>query len=68
MKPLTAKQQAVLDFIKAYIEEHGYAPSLADVSAYFGVSVNGALCFVVALEKKGKIKRTQKISRGLAIL
>lgn len=35
---LTRRQREILDFIRAFIAEHGYSPSLEEIGAHFGLS------------------------------
>ena len=68
MKTLTARQQAVLDFIAAYLEEHAYPPTIREIADRFAISVKGAYDHVKALEKKGKIRLGENRSRALEII
>ncbi|HEY2572869.1 MAG TPA: hypothetical protein VGH65_02330, partial [Verrucomicrobiaceae bacterium] len=34
---LTEKQQAILDFIQKYLEEHQYPPSIREIGKHFGI-------------------------------
>ena len=60
MKTLTARQQAVLDFIAEYLEAHAYPPTIREIADSFAISVKGAYDHVKALEKKGKIRLGEK--------
>jgi repressor LexA len=65
---LTAKQQLIFDFIRGHIEEQGYPPTIRDICKAFDIkSPNGVMCHLRALEKKGKINRNLKLSRGITI-
>jgi repressor LexA len=65
---LTAKQQLILDFISRHIEGQGYPPTIRDICKAFDIkSPNGVMCHLRALEKKGKINRNLKLSRGITI-
>jgi repressor LexA len=35
---LTRRQREILDFIRGFITEHGYSPSLEEIGAHFGLS------------------------------
>lgn len=60
MKPLTRKQQAVLEFAKAQSVVNGRFPTVREISEHFGLkSPVGAMCHMQSLEKKGRI-----INRG----
>jgi repressor LexA len=65
---LTAKQQLIFDFISRHIEGQGYPPTIRDICKAFDIkSPNGVMCHLRALEKKGKINRNLKLSRGITI-
>jgi repressor LexA len=65
---LTVKQQQIFDFIRSYIEGKGYPPTIRDICKEFRIkSPNGVMCHLKALEKKGKINRNLKLSRGITI-
>ena len=34
--PLTRRQKEILDFVDAFLGEHGYAPSFEEIAAAFG--------------------------------
>src|ERR1700745_1431833 len=38
MATLTKRQKQMVDYLENYIDEHGYAPTLAEVGEYFGLS------------------------------
>lgn len=66
---LTERQQSVLDFIARYVEENDVAPSLQEIGAAMGaISPTAALAHVVALEKKGHLRRTPRERRGLEVI
>ncbi|MEY2878883.1 MAG: repressor LexA [Verrucomicrobiota bacterium] len=63
---LTARQQQVLDFIRAHQQRHGVAPSLREIQAHFGLaSPFGVQRHVDALAKKGALQRLAGKARGL---
>lgn len=57
MKDLTERQTLIYDFIREYILMKGYAPSIRDIARRFKMTPRGAQQHVIALEKKGYIKR-----------
>lgn len=67
-KQLTAKQQEVLDFIRGFIRLHGYPPSVTEIDKHFGVYRNSIVGHIVALERKGHLRRVPNIARGLVLL
>lgn len=65
---LTERQTEVLEFISDYITINGFAPSNQDIASAFGFSVNAAADHLGALEKKGAIKRTPRVSRSIVLI
>ena len=65
---LTSKQQHIFDFILKTIQDRGFPPTIRDICKQFDIkSPNGVMCHLRALQKKGKIKRDENISRGITI-
>jgi len=65
---LTPKQKKVLELIYNFIEESGFSPSLADLKNAINAASNQAvLNFLVALEKKGYIKREKGEVRSITL-
>ena len=66
MRGLTKRQQLVLEFIQDSIQEHGYPPTLREIGAHFGIrSTNGVNDHLLALERKGYLRREDMKSRAL---
>ncbi len=66
---LTDRQREVLDFVREYLEAHGVSPALTEIGAAMGgISATAALAHVVALEKKGYVKRDPHRARGLELV
>lgn len=69
MKPLTDRQQAVLDFIEQNVAEAGFPPTIAEIAAAFGVrSANSVRGHLQALARKGAIELVPSASRGIRLL
>ena len=65
---LTAKQQAVYEFIREKIRGRGYGPTVREIGLNFGIlSPNGVVCHLKALEKKGLITREPNMSRAIQL-
>ncbi len=65
--PLTAKQQAILD----YVREHTQAasPTSREIAAAFGfASPHAVTAHLDALEKKGRIRRLPGRSRNIEVI
>lgn len=65
---LPTKKRALLDFLKQYIERHGFAPTLTDIAKHFKVSslatIHEHLAF---LESAGFLKRKKGSAREIVI-
>ena len=68
MSELTERQQEIVDYIVSYKAEHEYPPAVRDMADNFGLSINGIVCHLKALEKKGVIERDKYVSRGIRVL
>jgi SOS-response transcriptional repressor LexA len=51
-----ASEQESLKFIKKYIEDNGWAPSIREIAEGIGRSVNASYLAVQRLEKQGLIE------------
>ncbi|HGJ67420.1 TPA: transcriptional repressor LexA [bacterium] len=67
-KKLTPKQQKILDFIVKYVKESGYPPTVRDIANEFKMSSKGAYDHMIAIEKKGYIKRDPTKPRAIEIM
>ena len=66
---LTDRQREVLAFITRSIDENDVPPSLQEIGRAMGaISPTAALAHVVALEKKGFLRRTPHERRGLEVV
>ncbi len=67
---LTIKQNDVLRFLQDYVEEYGFPPTMKEIGDKFSfASTNAVTQYLVALERKGYIRRSTKgASRGIQII
>jgi repressor LexA len=66
---LTKRQKGVYDFLKEFIEEKGYAPSVKELCEHFGkASLNTMHKHILTLENKGLIRRDAKKSRSVELV
>jgi repressor LexA len=64
--PPTDRQLEILDFLRERSRMAG--PTVREVMHHFGFkSVNGAMCHLVALERKGLIVRHPGQARGIEV-
>ncbi|MFC0445998.1 transcriptional repressor LexA [Pseudidiomarina halophila] len=69
MRPLTPRQQEILDLIKDTIEATGMPPTRAEIATRLGFrSANSAEEHLKALAKKGVIEMLPGMSRGLRLI
>ena len=54
-KTLTARQAEVLDFIRQFIAEHKYPPTIREIAMNFGVNMNAIAQSLASIEKNGWI-------------
>ena len=68
MQTLTARQQAILDFVAAQVARHGLPPTLAEIAREFGFSQpRSAQAHLQALEAKGVLTLLPGRSRGIIL-
>lgn len=67
-KELTKRQQQVLDFIINYLKKIGYPPTVREVGNEFKISSKGAYDHLIAIEKKGYIRRSPTKPRAIEIM
>lgn len=66
---LTRKQQGILDYIRQYIEDHQYPPSVRDIAAHFDLaSAGGVHKHLKNLCEKGYISLDPNVSRSIRVL
>jgi repressor LexA len=66
---LTSTQEKVLVFLKRFLEEKGYPPTLREIASYFGLRGPKAPQKTLnILERKGYLRRTRGTSRTIELL
>ena len=66
MQKLTQKQADTFQYIKDFIAEKLYAPSMKEISDHFDIAPNAAQDRVGALVRKGALIRTKGLSRTMS--
>jgi repressor LexA len=68
-RELTKRQTEILDFIKRYLEKHGYPPTVRDIGGAVGLTSSSTVhAHLSNLEKAGAIRRDPTKPRALEIL
>ena len=65
---LTARQREVLEFIRHFMTQAGYPPTVREIGAHFGFVPRSVFDHLKALERKGYLRREASKSRSLQIL
>jgi len=69
LKDLSSKQQKILDFLRRFIREKNYPPSIRDIQEECGISSTSVVDYnLKALERMGYIHRDREVSRAIELL
>lgn len=69
MKPLTERQEAILEFIASFLERRKIPPAVREIQRHFRFeSPNAVTEHLVQLEKKGYLRRRPGLARGIEIV
>lgn len=68
MKELTKRQRKIIEYLKSYVKEYGYPPTMREIGTHFGFTWPAAKGHLLALKKKGLIRINPFKSRGIEIL
>lgn len=66
---ITPKQKALLDFIRSFQEEKGYAASQQEIAEHFGFKSLGTVQnYLVRLERQGFLRKAWNSKRGMEVV
>ncbi|MCK9520223.1 MAG: transcriptional repressor LexA [Dehalococcoidia bacterium] len=69
MKELSGKQAQILEFLRQFIDDKDYPPSIRDIQEGCDISSTSVVDYNLRkLEEKGYIRRDREVSRGIEIL
>jgi len=69
MKAPAEKRQRILEFLRRFIDEHGFPPSIREIQIACGLSSTSVVDYHLrALEQAGYIRRQRELSRALELL
>jgi len=64
---LPRRQQETLEWIRAYMRMHGKPPTMREIGDHFGRASSSVFEVITALERKGFLTRSERLSRGIAL-
>lgn len=68
MKQLSQKQQKIFEYIRDFIDEHDYPPSIRQIQDACGISSTSVVDYNLRiLEKMGYIRRDREVSRAIEV-
>jgi repressor LexA len=66
---LTKRQQEIFDFVKKYVAEHGYPPTVRDIGKAIGLASSSTVhAHLANLEKLGVLRRDPTKPRAIEVL
>jgi repressor LexA len=66
---LTKRQQEIFDFVKQYVSEHGYPPTVRDIGKAIGLTSSSTVhAHLANLEKLGLLRRDPTKPRAIEVL
>ena len=69
MKALSSKQQSIVDYIRRFLVDRGYPPSIRDIVDGCGISSTSVVDYnLKILDERGYIRRHAEVSRGIELL
>ena len=68
-KKLSEKQEKILSYIRGFLEEHQFPPTVRDIQAGCGISSTSVVDYNLRiLQREGHLKREAEVSRGIELL
>jgi repressor LexA len=69
MKDLSGKQKNIYEYIRGFVDEHDYPPSIRQIQEACGISSTSVVDYNLRiLEKAGYIRRDREVSRAIEVL
>ena len=66
---LSDRQVRILAFIRTYLEEHNYPPTIREIGKAVGIPSTSVVKYnLERLQEKGHIERSEEVSRGLRLM
>ena len=68
MKTLSIKQTRILDFLRRFLDDRGYPPTIRDIVRGCNISSTSVVEYNLRiLEREGHIRRDREVSRGIGL-
>jgi len=67
MEKLTEKQKKIFEFISQFIADTGAGPTIREIASFFHITIGPVQKYIRILAKKGYLKQTPLISRGITL-
>src|ERR1700694_6212229 len=68
MKDLSGKQRKIFEYIRDFIDEHDYPPSIRQIQEACAISSTSVVDYNLRiLEKTGHIRRDREVSRAIEV-
>ncbi len=66
---LSPRQEHILTYIQDFVQKNGFSPSIRDIQQNLSISSTSVVAYNLrALQEKGKLDRTDRISRGIRLI
>lgn len=66
---MTPRQQAILDFLHTFVDEHGFPPSMVEIGEHVGLASTSSVAYQLRnLQDQGLILIHDRTMRGITIL
>ncbi len=68
-KDLSERQKRILAFLRSFIQEHNFPPTIRQIGEHVGISSTSVVKYNLdVLERRGFIERNRAISRGIRLI
>jgi len=64
---MTGAQLELISVIRAFVKEHGYAPTVREIAELMGIGHGTAQRLLQDLADSGKIQKRERVARGYRI-
>ena len=65
---ITPMQKRVLDYVRSYIQENEYSPSMREIAECCDLHLSGVARVIDSLEKRKRVSRLYGVRRSIVVL